>query len=206
MLMIRLFFSKILCAQCLESLMQRVWPRDIGINNEGQGPQLSFLHVKVCIDDEASVCPIRIFPLVANIDFVLEKDHNPRFSKLAPFISSALQPVEVLRSFLWCKLCMFNRVLQGETTGCSEALVSLVVEAVLLMWPIRWISSCLSQLPRRHRSNFCALVRWYGRRIRYINVASPMPCPIFKILAAALREAPAAFGNFEHELEIFERG
>ena len=48
--------------------------------------------------------------------------------------------------------------------------MSLVAECSLLRWPQSITQRVLARLPRRHQSDFCELVRYCGRELRFFRI------------------------------------
>ena len=131
-----LVLSKVWCSACLYRGMQKVWPEDIGIAHEGDGPCLTYLHSSVLIQCTLDPIPV-VVPRNVNMAFIMGHHIHSNL---------ALRRIWGLRFFggkdlcqyTWCQLCTYNMLIQGQIEHGVEPLIALVTECIQLGWP-HWL-------------------------------------------------------------------
>ena len=123
-----LILSRIHCTSCLWKNIQRIWPEDVGLTLEGEGPTFSFLHTEVCIVNDGRFGEIGVKPLMKSTAFASGEEDFPSYSKLAPYVLPHVQSVKTLSAVVWTKLSTYDQVLVRKLETCAECLNVLVSE------------------------------------------------------------------------------
>ena len=148
---------------CLESGCELLFPKDVGVSKEGEGPELEFLHCLVSVSDAFSPDALRATPRNPNKAFARGEDHEPKIAKLPPWLGRGFSDFATQKANLTCKLASADQVLEGSAVGNLDYVVDLGAEAARLRWPLAQISLALCAYPRHVRSDFAMLVRAVGR-------------------------------------------
>lgn len=159
-------FSKIWCASCLERGSLQLFPHDVGMQKEEQGPQLRFLHAQLSVSADVSACPVVIQPYNPNGAFARGEADSPALSRLAPFAGALVTSPASLRVFVWAMVCQWDRVVQGSAAAGFDPIVELSAEIILLWWPPVWLGRTYIRIHRRHDSEFVQLCRRAGKLLR----------------------------------------
>ena len=63
------------------------------------------------------------------------------------------------------QLLMMNHVVGGDATNCEVFIMALLVEIMLLGWPVSWLKKSIGSVPGRHQSSVIRICRFIKSRI-----------------------------------------
>ena len=133
------WISRVLCQQCLFLVAKAVWPVDVGITVESQELVFPFLHCTV----DWSSGSLDVVPTDHNFAFASGLADSPAVCGLPRFDKRYLSKSH-LQSYFAAKVQLLLRGYPATDVGrFTDALVSLALEPVALLWPPRWVANIL---------------------------------------------------------------
>lgn len=195
-------FSKVWCAHCLTKKLKKMFPSDIGLNLEEQGPTLRILSVIIHVENDST---LRVFPNNPNVWFGFGLQAQQSIMRVGQFYSTKIQKYSTFASYFVGQLLMYDRLVGGDADGMFLHTCCLILEFLRLGWPQHYITNSMQSVPRRHQSPFVTEVRRLGRRIRQEGwealfeikslsreaIGHPLHGRIFDCMATRKQEKPA---------------
>ena len=153
-----IMISFIHCNQCMLRGIQTLFPRDVGVSDEGTQPILKFLNAVIHVSGDS----VRLLPHFPNGSFAFRESKFQFVAKLGDFRSTPMFHYRHLRSFLIIQAVNINFVVQGDAYWGFPTLLLYILEIQRLHWPPIWIARAMRNMPRRHQSAFFHGVRQLG--------------------------------------------
>ena len=112
---------------------------------------------------DASQGYVHIQPHNKNVDFCMGRSEWPEVSRLALFTDSSLQSVKQLQQFVWPHAVLGHYIAIYAKFDNKESIIQLACECLLLLWPVRWVSTALRSVPPYMCSRHIRMSRWIGK-------------------------------------------
>ena len=158
-----LWISQLLCCLCIFRCVRAIWT-NLDVQEEGSNPSVVFLHTEVSYSElDASHGYLHIRPHNKNVDFCMGRSEWPEVSRLALFADSSLQSVKQLQQFVWPHAVLGHYIAIYAKFDNKESIIQLACECLLLLWPVRWVSTALRSVPPYMCSRHIWMSRWIGK-------------------------------------------
>ena len=144
---------------CLDRGIQKLWPKDVGIEIEERGPVIRFLTVWISVVGDRAI----FVPHHPNIKFAFGFSPHQKTARLGRFAGENTHKYGMLKQFVVGQILSYNHILCGSTEFAEFAVKILVWDIQKLEWPESWIIKAIMALPRRHCTPFTQFCRNFAR-------------------------------------------
>jgi len=157
-----LVVSPLLCHGCIKRSVELVFPSAFAMEIEEVSPLLRFLQCFLHFSEDS----ITVSPYHANIQFVLGLTSTPLFCKLVEFVDLRCTPMSTLASFLVSRVHTYNQIFEGDARRALPSCCCLLLEPLLLQWPVRLVVRVLLSLARHRQSSILDMFRTLAHELR----------------------------------------
>ena len=157
-----ILFSKTFCVDCLSKGIAKLWPTDVGVSKEEEGPILRFLSTFIM----AQEARLLVLPHNPNFEFAFGKQSAQKVARLGTFIES-ISTYSMFKNFMLSQVLVYNHICLGSIDNMQHIAWVLFREVMTLGWPQKWLSTCLRAIPLRYNSVFIQHVRFVGRTLKH---------------------------------------
>ena len=170
-----LLISKVLCCDCIEAGVSKMWPADVGTSKEEEGNVVRFLHTVVSVESGRP----RIIPYVPNLLFTLGITNTQKIARIGHFAGAPMNNYHQIRIYVFCQVLSANHLCNGRVHDLYFVIWSLISEIIQLGWPQSMVAKALRSIPRRHVSKLVIACRLLGRFMKHSSWSDlPHPCSV----------------------------
>ena len=170
-----LSLSKVLCCDCIEAGVSKMWPADVGTSKEEEGYVVTFLHTIVSVESGRP----RISPYVLSLMYTLGITNTQKIIRISHFAGAPMNNYQRIRVYVFSQVLGASNLRSGRAYDLYFVVWSMISEIVRLGWPQMMFAKALRSIPRRHVSKLVIACRLLGRCLKHSSRTQlPHPCNV----------------------------
>ena len=170
-----LLLSKILCCDCIEAGVGKMWAADVGTSKEEEGNVVRLLHTIVSVQSGKP----RIISYVISLLYTLGVTDTQKIARIGHCAGTPMNNYQQIRVYVFCQVLGANNLCSDRAYDLYFVIWSMISEIARLGWLQTMLAKAFRSIPRRHVSKLVIACRLLGRFLKHSSwIQLPHPCNV----------------------------